>query len=334
MTGWQDYVIADDGERALQALPPGVPPTAALGLFGITGMTAYFGLLEVGKMKEGDVVVVSGAAGATGSTVGQIAKLKGAKKVIGIAGGREKCSWIADELGFDGAIDYKGENVAARLHEEAPDGIDVYFDNVGGDILNTCLAQLAMKGRVVVCGAISAYNDRGAVKGPSNYVNLIRIRGRMEGFLILDYLARMPEGQAEIGRLALGRQDQVGRARRGGPRTRPRGAQPAVHRRQHRQGDREGLTAPAAGDRRRPARGWIVAGALAAGGYSQDRSPVFRPIEQGAEEFAFFAFGFFQLFAGAPTDFVVDLVEAVVDRDHFLDAGGEELHVLGFDFVV
>ena len=199
MTGWQDYVIADDGERALQALPPGVPPTAALGLFGITGMTAYFGLLEVGKMKEGDVVVVSGAAGATGSTVGQIAKLKGAKKVIGIAGGREKCSWIADELGFDGAIDYKGENVAARLHEEAPDGIDVYFDNVGGEILNTCLAQLAMKGRVVVCGAISAYNDRSAMKGPTNYVNLIRIRGRMEGFLILDYLARMPEGQAEIG---------------------------------------------------------------------------------------------------------------------------------------
>ncbi len=198
MTGWQDYVIADDGERALQALPPGVPPTAALGLFGITGMTAYFGLLDVGKMKEGDVVVVSGAAGATGSTVGQIAKLKGAKKVIGIAGGREKCSWIVDELGFDGAIDYKGENVAARLREEAPDGIDVYFDNVGGDILNTCLAQLAMKGRVVVCGAISAYNDRGAVKGPSNYVNLIRIRGRMEGFLILDYLTRMPEGQAEI----------------------------------------------------------------------------------------------------------------------------------------
>ena len=199
MTGWQDYVIADDGERALQALPPGVPPTAALGLFGITGMTAYFGLLDVGQMKEGDVVVVSGAAGATGSTVGQIAKLKGAKKVIGIAGGREKCAWIADELGFDGAIDYKGENVAGRLHEEAPDGIDVYFDNVGGDILNTCLAQLAMKGRVVVCGAISAYNDRGAVMGPSNYVNLIRIRGRMEGFLILDYLARMPEGQAEIG---------------------------------------------------------------------------------------------------------------------------------------
>ena len=198
MTGWQDYVIADDGERALQALPPGVPPTTALGLFGITGMTAYFGLLDVGKMKEGDVVVVSGAAGATGSSVGQIARNKGAKKVIGIAGGKEKCSWIVNELGFDAAVDYKAENVAARLHEEAPEGIDVYFDNVGGEILNTCLAQLAMRGRVVVCGAISGYNDRGAVKGPANYVNLIRIRGRMEGFLILDYLARMPEGQAEM----------------------------------------------------------------------------------------------------------------------------------------
>jgi NADPH-dependent curcumin reductase CurA len=198
MTGWQDYVIADDGARALQALPPGVPPTTALGLLGITGMTAYFGLLDVGAMKEGDVVVVSGAAGATGSSVGQIAKIKGAKKVIGIAGGKEKCSWITDELGFDAAVDYKGEDVGARLREEAPDGIDVYFDNVGGEILNTCLAQLAMKGRVVVCGAISMYNDRSSVKGPANYVNLIRVRGRMEGFLILDYFDRLPAAQAEM----------------------------------------------------------------------------------------------------------------------------------------
>jgi len=198
MTGWQDYVVADDGARALQAIPPGVPPTTALGLLGITGMTAYFGLLDVGKMKEGDVVVVSGAAGATGSTVGQIARIKGASKVIGIAGGKEKCSWIVDDLGFDAAVDYKGENVAARLHEEAPDGIDVYFDNVGGEILNTCLAQLAMKGRVVVCGAISGYNDRSALTGPANYINLIRVRGRMEGFLILDYFDRLPAAQAEM----------------------------------------------------------------------------------------------------------------------------------------
>ncbi len=198
MTGWQDYVVADDGQRAMQLLPAGIAPTTAIGLLGITGTTAYFGLLDVGKMKEGDTVVVSGAAGATGSTVGQIARIKGAGKVIGIAGGQEKCSWIVDELGFDAAIDYKGENVAVRLHEEAPEGIDVYFDNVGGEILNTCLAQLAMKGRVVVCGAISAYNDRGALKGPANYVNLIRVRGRMEGFLILDYFDRLPEAQAEM----------------------------------------------------------------------------------------------------------------------------------------
>ncbi|HTY97295.1 MAG TPA: NADP-dependent oxidoreductase [Solirubrobacteraceae bacterium] len=198
MTGWQDYVVADDGARAMQAIPPGVPPTTALGLLGITGMTAYFGLLDVGKMKEGDVVVVSGAAGATGSTVGQIARIKGAGKVIGIAGGQEKCSWIVDDLGFDAAVDYKGENVAARLHEEAPDGIDVYFDNVGGEILNTCLAQLAMKGRVVICGAISGYNDRTGMTGPANYINLIRVRGRMEGFLILDYFDRLPAAQAEM----------------------------------------------------------------------------------------------------------------------------------------
>jgi NADPH-dependent curcumin reductase CurA len=206
MTGWQDYVIADEGERALQALPPGIPPTTALGLFGVTGMTAYFGLLEVGALKEGDVVVVSGAAGATGSTVGQIAKLKGAGKVIGIAGGPQKCSWLLDELGFDAAIDYKGEDIAGRLRSEAPDGIDLYFDNVGGEILNACLGQLAMRGRVVLCGAISQYNDRAAVSGPANYVALIPRRGRMEGFIILDYIGRFPEGQAEMaGWLASGK---------------------------------------------------------------------------------------------------------------------------------
>jgi NADPH-dependent curcumin reductase CurA len=198
MTGWQDYVIADEGERAMQTLPAGVPPTVALGLFGVTGMTAYFGLLDVGRMKAGDVVVVSGAAGATGSTVGQIAKIKGAGKVIGIAGGPEKCRWIVEELGFDAAIDYKNEDVAARLSEAAPEGIDLYFDNVGGEILDACLGQLAMRGRVVLCGAISTYNDRGAMTGPANYRSLIIRRGRMEGFIILDYLDRFPEAQAEM----------------------------------------------------------------------------------------------------------------------------------------
>src|ERR1700716_1036828 len=159
MTGWQDYVIADEGERAMQTLPAGVPPTVALGLFGVPGVAADFGLLGVGRMKEGDVVVVSGAAGATGSTVGQIAKIKGAGKVIGIAGGPEKCRWIVEELGFDAAIDYKNEDVAERLRETAPEGVDLYFDNVGGEILDACLGQLAMRGRVVLCGAISTYND-------------------------------------------------------------------------------------------------------------------------------------------------------------------------------
>jgi NADPH-dependent curcumin reductase len=198
MTGWQDFVIADEGGRAMQPLPPGVPPQVALGLFGITGMTAYFGLLDVGRLKEGDVVVVSGAAGATGSTVGQIAKIKGAGAVIGIAGGPEKCSWIVDELGFDAAIDYKNENVAARLRELAPGGIDLYFDNVGGEILDACLGQLAMRGRVVLCGAIATYNDRGSIRGPANYRSLIIRRGRMEGFIIIDYLRRFPEAQTEM----------------------------------------------------------------------------------------------------------------------------------------
>jgi NADPH-dependent curcumin reductase CurA len=196
-TGWQEYVLASEA-GGYQGLPDGVPPTLALSLFGVTGMTAYFGLLDVGRVKEGDVVVVSGAAGATGSTVGQIAKIKGAAKVIGIAGGPEKCGWIAEELGFDETIDYKSEDVAARLRQAAPEGIDLYFDNVGGEILDACLAQLALRGRIVLCGAISGYNDRGAAKGPANYANLIIKRGRMEGFLILDYLDRFPAAQAEM----------------------------------------------------------------------------------------------------------------------------------------
>jgi NADPH-dependent curcumin reductase len=198
MTGWQDYVIADEAQRAMQALPPGISPTLALSAFGTTGMTAYFGMIDVGQLKEGDVVVVSGAAGATGSTAGQIAKAKGAAKVIGVAGGPEKCAHIVDDLGFDAAIDYKSDDVGRRLHELAPDGIDLYFDNVGGDILDACLANIAMRGRIVLCGAISAYNETGAPRGPANYSMLIVRRGRMQGFIILDYLDRFPEAQAEM----------------------------------------------------------------------------------------------------------------------------------------
>jgi len=199
MLGWQDYaVVTSHGEGAADTIPPGIEPALALNLFGVTGMTAYFGLLEVGAMKEGDTVVVSGAAGATGSTVGQIARLRGAKSVVGIAGSAEKCAWLTEELGFDAAIDYKSDDVPARLRELCPDGIDVYFDNVGGEILNACLARLAMRGRVVLCGAISNYNASEMAPGPSNYVALIPRRGRMEGFIILDYASRFAEAREAI----------------------------------------------------------------------------------------------------------------------------------------
>ena len=182
----------------MQAIPDGVPATIALGILGLTGVTAYFGMNDVGGLKEGDVVVVSGAAGATGSTAGQIARIKGAKKVVGIAGGPEKCAYIVDELGFDEAIDYKNEKVAARLREACPEGIDLYFDNVGGSILNDCLGNLAMRGRVVLCGAISGYNEDGPPPGPANYINLLIRRGRMEGFIVLDFFGRLPEAQAAL----------------------------------------------------------------------------------------------------------------------------------------
>jgi NADPH-dependent curcumin reductase CurA len=197
MVGWQDHAIAGHA-NVMQTLPEGIDPLAAINVFGVTGMTAYFGLLDVGRLTEGDVVVVSGAAGATGSSVGQIAKAKGAGKVIGIAGGPQKCAYLVEELGFDSAIDYKAGAVAARLHEEAPEGIDLYFDNVGGEILNAALGNLAMRGRVVLCGAISSYNEAVPPQGPSNYINLLIRRGRMEGFIILDYAERFAEAQSDI----------------------------------------------------------------------------------------------------------------------------------------
>lgn len=199
MVGWQDHVVLDDADAAAQVVPAGIDPTAALSVFGVTGMTAYFGLLDVGRPQPGDTVVVSGAAGATGSVVGQIARIKDAGRVVGIAGGPEKCAWLVDELGFDAAVDYKHENVAAPLRELCPDGIDVYFDNVGGEILDICLGQLALKARVVCCGAISAYNDdRSQAYGLKNYFALITRRARMEGFLVLDYLDRAAEAQGDL----------------------------------------------------------------------------------------------------------------------------------------
>jgi NADPH-dependent curcumin reductase CurA len=196
--GWQDYALARPGtESAPTPVPPGVPIETAMSALGMTGLTAYFGLLEIGRPQPGETVVVSGAAGATGSAVGQIARIKGCR-AVGIAGGAEKCRYLTEELGFDAAIDYKSEDVAARLKATCPKGVDLYFDNVGGEILDAALARLAMRGRVVLCGAISRYNDSVHAAGPKNYLNLVVRRGRMEGFLILDYLNRAQEAGAQL----------------------------------------------------------------------------------------------------------------------------------------
>jgi NADPH-dependent curcumin reductase CurA len=199
-TGWQDYVVLPStGPAAPIKLPRGVDPKNAMSALGITGATAYFGLLDVGKPEAGQTVVVSGAAGATGMMVAQIAKLKGCR-VVGIAGGADKCRYLVDELGLDGAIDYKSDDVKAKLRTLCPKGIDVYFDNVGGDILEAALANLAMRARIVLCGAIAQYNDSdgGAGRGPRNYMNLLIKRARMEGFIILDYFPRFPEAMRDL----------------------------------------------------------------------------------------------------------------------------------------
>jgi len=196
MFGWQDYALVP-GALLGAKIPAGVPPTWSLGVLGVTGLTAYFGMLDLGKPKAGETVVVSGAAGATGSIAGQIAKLQGAR-VVGIAGGSAKCAWLTKEAHFDAAIDYKHEDVAARLRELCPKGIDVYFDNVGGEILDAVLGQIAQRARVVLCGSISNYNETTRPPGPRNLSNLVVQRGRMEGFIILDYVARFGEGVAKL----------------------------------------------------------------------------------------------------------------------------------------
>lgn len=177
--------------------PQQAPLPRYLSALGMTGMTAYFALLAVGQPKAGETVVLSGAAGAVGSVAGQIAKLKGCR-VIGIAGGADKCRFLIDELGFDGAIDYKHEDVAAGLKRECPKGVDVYFDNVGGDILDAVLGRISVGARVVICGAISQYNNKEAIKGPSNYLSLLVNRARMEGMVVTDYVQRYPEALREM----------------------------------------------------------------------------------------------------------------------------------------
>jgi len=171
--------------------------TQWLNVLGMPGMTGYFGLLDVGQPQPGQTVVVSGAAGAVGQTVGQLARIKGCR-VVGIAGGAAKCDWVVRELGFDACIDYKRGDVKDGLKEHCPKGVDVYFDNVGGDILDAVLARLARGARIVICGAISQYNNTGAMQGPKNYMSLLVNRARMQGMVVFDYADRYPQAIAEL----------------------------------------------------------------------------------------------------------------------------------------
>jgi hypothetical protein len=197
LLGWQEHVVIPASGDRPRTLPEGLDPETAMSALGGAALTAYFGLLDIGKPQPGETVVVSGAAGAVGSVVGQIAKLQGCR-AIGIAGGPEKCAWVVDTCGFDACIDYKIEDVGERLAELCPDGIDVYFDNVGGVILEAALDNLAMHARIVLCGMISGYNDAEPQPGPRNLFQLIRRRGRMQGFILFDYADRMHEGAAAL----------------------------------------------------------------------------------------------------------------------------------------
>lgn len=195
--GVQQYAI-NDGKNLHKVDPNLAPLSLYLGVLGMPGMTGYFGLLNTGQPKEGETVVVSGAAGAVGGLVGQIAKIKGCH-VVGIAGGEDKCKFLVDELGFDAAIDYKSEDVKKALKQTCPNGVDVYFDNVGGDILDDVLTQINFRARIVICGAISQYNNKTAVKGPSNYLSLLVNRARMEGIVVFDNVKEYPKAMQEIG---------------------------------------------------------------------------------------------------------------------------------------
>jgi NADPH-dependent curcumin reductase CurA len=171
--------------------------TQWLNVLGMPGMTGYFGLMDVGQPKAGETLVVSGAAGAVGQTVGQLAKIKGCR-AVGIAGGAAKCEFVVQELGFDACIDYKSGSVRDGLKQHCPDGVDIYFDNVGGEILDQVLARLRRKARIVICGAISQYNNTTPVQGPKNYMSLLVNRARMEGIVVFDYAERFPQAIAEM----------------------------------------------------------------------------------------------------------------------------------------
>jgi NADPH-dependent curcumin reductase CurA len=194
--GVQEYAtLPADGLTPVDASL--APLATYLNVLGMPGMTAYFGLLEIGDPQPGDTVVVSGAAGAVGATVGQIAKIKGCR-AVGIAGGPEKCSMLLEEFGYDEAIDYKSEDLIPALREKCPDRVNVYFDNVGGEVLDAVLARLARGARIVICGAVSQYNES-TMRGPSNYMSLLVRRARMEGFVVFDFAARYAEAAREMG---------------------------------------------------------------------------------------------------------------------------------------
>ncbi|WP_395571556.1 NADP-dependent oxidoreductase [Streptomyces sp. BK79] len=196
--GWREYA-AVDAKNAVKVDPDAAPLSTYLGVLGMTGLTAYAGLLRTAAFKEGDSVFVSGAAGAVGSQVGQIAKLKGASRVIGSAGSDEKVKLLVDEYGFDAAFNYKDGPVSEQLRAAAPDGVDVYFDNVGGDHLEAAIGSLNRDGRIAVCGAISVYNNTEPAPGPKNLSRLIQTRGRIEGFLVGDHYDLQPQFVQEVG---------------------------------------------------------------------------------------------------------------------------------------
>ncbi len=199
LVGWQDYVVTGEGEIPLTLVPgdTGLPIECMLGALGLTGVTAYFGLLDIGKPVEGETVVVSAAAGAVGSVVGQIAKLKDAR-AVGIAGGKEKCEWLVDELGFDAAIDRHDAKWREQLRAACPNGVDIDFENVGGEIMREVFGMLNLNARVALCGLISEYNEDERPSGPSLSRVLIN-RVTVQGFIILDYFARFPEAIAQLG---------------------------------------------------------------------------------------------------------------------------------------
>ena len=196
--GVQEYALSDGVGVTMVDSRLGTS-SMYLGVLGTTGLTAYFGLTELGKPRAGDTVVVSAAAGGVGSVVGQLARLNGCR-VVGIAGGAEKCAYVVDELGFDAAVDYKAPGLRNALAQTCPDGIDVYFDNVGGQVLNAALGNLAMGARIVICGAISQYNAEVPTPGPSNYMSLLVRRGTMAGFLVFDYASEYRAARKRLAR--------------------------------------------------------------------------------------------------------------------------------------